>query len=1781
MRKLIFLLFVTGTLINACSKKNTINVVEKNFEDEVPLNGNLVFIFDQELVSDTLLNYWDTTAYFTFQPAILGRFSWRATNELVFSPLKQLSPATAYQATMTKELSKEMPQLKLGKEKDFNFHTPYLVLENLNAYWAAEDASSSQARLYLNASFNYEINPKELRDVLSVEIEGQTQSLELVEENISPEVSFFLPDFKAEDKEWSANVLLKAGLKPMGGSLAMAEYQSEALQIGSPFKLNIGEITSDHDGVQGMIEVNTSQPVAKNDLKKFLTLTPEVDYQIEIEAQRFTITSEDFDVTKTYELVVKKGLKGQLGGELKFESSQQLSFGQLDPSIRFVDNKAVYLSGKGNRNIEASIINVAEVLVTITKVYQNNILSFINSGDYYYNYDYDDYYYDYNYYNVSTLGDVVWQEELLTRDLPRKGSSRLLHLDFEDKIGNYNGLYIIEVSSKDESYRRAHKLVAISDIGLIAKEGKNSLTIFANSIKTAQPLPNLAVSLIGKNNQILTDIQTDANGVAVYDFTNLVAPGFRPELVVAGYQDDFNYLPFSKTKISDSRFEVGGQRNNLAGYNAFIHGDRDIYRPGETINLSAIVRNHQWEQPGKIPVKLTLVAPNGREFRSVKKTLDSQGSFEVSIDLPPAALTGTYLAQVYTSNDVLMNTKSIAVEEFVPDRIKVAVKSDQEDYKVGETAELEVTATNFFGPPAANRNYEVELSLRKRYFSSDQNPDYNYSIEGTNQSISKVMRDGETDGQGQASERFLLAESYQNMGILQADFFVTVFDETGRPVNRRHTADVFTQEIFYGINQPGYYNKVGQRMELPIIAVDRSGKTLTGAEAQVKIIKHEFKTVLSKSGSYFRYRSEKQEKVLMNKMIALANGKQTIAFTPELSGRYEIKVSAPGVNTYVSQTFYAYGWGSTSYSSFQVNNEGRIDIELDKKQYTVGDQAKVIFKTPFSGRLLVTVESDKVLDHFYLDTDKRSASLELPIQADQVPNVYLTATLLRPHQVTDLPLTVAHGFVPVMVENPKNKLPIELEAPTASRSKTKQTIKVKTEPNTSVTLAVVDEGILQLTNYQTPDPHNFFYSKKALEVNTYDVYPYLFPEISLQTSTPGGDGMNLEKRVNPLTNERIKLVAMWSGIMTTDSRGEATYDIEVPQFSGDLRIMAVSYKDQAFASTHTNMKVADPVVISTALPRFFSPKDTINVPVVLSNTTKKDAPAKASIKISGPATLIGQAEQSTNIPAESEQVVNYRVVAQPEIGAAKISVEVNAMGERFTEVTDITIRPSSPLLKVSGSGNLKAGSKGNISMETESFIASSVDKKLVISKSPLVAFTDDLSYLLYYPYGCLEQTVSRAFPQIYYQDLAKDLLNRPGQNNNPNYHVQQAINRVMLMQLYNGGMTYWPGQGFENWWASAYAAHFLVEAQKAGFEVDPTLLDKLLGYLKGKLKDRRTVDYYYNGTLKRKIAPQEVAYSLYVLALANKPQKSTMNYYRARTGQLSLEARYLLAGAYALIGDQTRYQEVLPKSFEGEKANTSFGGSFYSYVRDEAIALNTLLEVDPENIQIPVMAKHVSENLKNRRWLNTQERSFSFLAMGKIARKANQSDIQATITLDGKKIADFDNKDITLTTTQLNGQNIEVSSSGTGQVYYFWEAEGISKDGSYKEEDSYMKVRKRFFSRDGIPLTNRRFKQNDLIVVQLSIEGSHNTSIENVVISDILPAGFEIENPRIGEVAEFNWIKDKSYPVYQDFRDDRINLFVTVNKPVKRYYYVVRAVSRGVYQMGPVGADAMYNGEYH
>jgi alpha-2-macroglobulin len=1779
---------VVAVFLSSC-KRNFVALDFTSAKGEIPQLGNLIFRFNKSLAPDSLVNNWDSTEYVKFEPSIPGRFRWEAPDQLVFSPSQPLAPATTYHADITNEVLRYSKYNTVKDKENVSFHTAPLQLTDAQVTWVLRTESGANAVPQVSVAFNYPVNPADLLEKMHLQVEGNDTRFELQTASASSNIVFILNDFKGENKNYEAKLFIDKGLVPAGGHNHTEDKIQTLLTITSPFILNINNVESEHDGTEGIVRISTSQQLSGDDISTKIKFIPAVACKIEYTEMGVVLRSDKFNAENSYELVISKGLRGRIGGVLKEDYNGSVAFGELESDIKFTNSKAVYLSKKGGGNVEVRITNTPKVKLVISRIYENNLLmahrygySPDDEGEASGRYEEEEYEGERNYIN-SVAGDVIYTKEIDTRSLPKSGNGRILNISqFTERLNDTKGIYHVMLRSSKDYWVNDSRFISLSDIGLIAKQGEDKIVVFANSIMSAGSMEGVTVNVFGLNNQLMGTGSTNTSGVAEIALVKRSYSGFKPAMIIAKTADDFTYLPFHNTQVNTSRFDVGGKHNNASGLDAFVYAERDIYRPGEKVNFAVLVRDVKWKSPGEIPVQLKFILPNGKEFKVFRKSLNEGGATEGSVDIPVSAITGSYVLEVYTSNGIFLSSKNFMIEEFVPDRIKVSAKLNKSWLRPGEASELSINAVNFFGPPAAGRNYEMEIQVKQKAFSAKNYPGYDFSLANQESFNDKEVKEGRTDEAGNAKETFEVPGMYANSGLLQANFYTTVFDETGRPVSKLTTTDIFTQDIFNGISDDGYYYySLNQPVKFQLISLNKDG-IVAPATARITVIRHEYKTALVRSGSYFRYDSQVEDKILVNGDLTVGNGTAYI-YIPRSPGSYEVRLSRPGAHTYVAKHFYSYGsWGNTS-NTFEVDNEGHVDIETDKDSYHSGDVAKILFKAPFSGRMLVTTERDGLLSYQYIDVQSRSASINLKLDASHVPNIYITATLFKPHGISDIPLTVAHGFHSLSVEEKQRKLPVTITAKTSSRSHTHQQVRVKSEPGSYVTLSAVDNGVLQVTDFKTPDPYNYYYQKKALEVNAYDMYPLLFPELRTGLSSTGGDGeSDMSKRNNPMPAKRIKILSYWSGIRKTDANGIAEFNFDVPQFNGQVRLMAVASKEEKFGAAESNIQVADPVVISASLPRFLSPGDTAYVPVTLSNTTSRRATGKAVLSLNGPLHVLGSSSQNVTIEPGNESRLEFRVYADPAVNTAKVLLAVEAFGEKFSDVTDISVRPASTLQKISGSGSVTGTSTTQLIIPKNDFIESSYNYELIISQSPVAALAEQLRYLVQYPYGCTEQTVSAAFPQLYYGDFSDLVNSATDRKSNANANVVEAIRKIKMRQIYNGGVTLWDGEDQAHWWATVYAAHFLVEAKKAGFDVDPSLLETMLGYLVNRLKTKETINYYYNRNANRKIAPKEVSYSLYVLALANRAQVPAMNYYKSNPHLLALDSRYMLSAAYAIAGDRKAFSSFLPKSFSGESSNQETGGSFYSETRDEAIALSSLVDVDPGNSQIPIMAKHVSDRLKSEAWLNTQERAFSFLALGKISRTAAKTNMEADIIVNGKSVAHIERNEWKGNRALLKSNQIAIKTKGSGgRMYYSWVAEGISTSGNYKEEDNYIRVRRSYFDRYGKRLTGNDFNQNELIIVAVTLENAYSNKIENVVITDLLPAGFEIENARTKELPGMDWIKNAWAPAAIDVRDDRIHFFVNAGSEKQTYYYAVRAVSTGIFRQGPVSADAMYNGAIH
>lgn len=1773
MRRFSFLFFFVVLVFHSCNTLPDVGIKSLGFGNEVSLLQNMLFEFDDELVFDGDLNQWESTPYIDFEPKIEGKFKWIGRKELVFSPAKPLRFAQDYKAIPSDRLLKRKKgKVEIEKEV-IRFHTPYLKIDDAQVFFTKNTAHQKEARVLLQLNGKYDAHT--IKNEIVIKKGNQ------------------IVDYKLLPAENSNNLVLALATIPTekGGELTaeikgvkenpnkFKENLSVAINVLPTAVLEVIKIETSFKKLKGYAFVKTNQKIEVAQIEKNLSIEPKVNYSIETNDQGFVIKG-DFNQEDLYTIKIKKEIVGALGGKMDEDFEGEAYFGRVNPYLEFTNKKAQYISSLGNKNIGINIVNIPKVNVTLSKIYENNLLPFLRGNRRsYYQEDGVEYYYD---DDAELYGDKLYEKKIETENLPRKQGVSMLNLPLPDQ-SQRRGIYFISVDSEDEYYNKIQKVISVSDIGLIAKLSHNQedMIVFANSIMEAKPLSGIEVKLISSSNQEMAKGISDKNGVVVFKEIKKKSPNTAVAMVTATNTADFNYLLFDDTAIETSKFDVAGKQFNEANLDAFIYGDREIYRPGETIHFNTVVRNNDWQTPSNIPLKIKVKQPNGKEISSLLTQTNDFGAVMHDVKLERAALTGFYHIDILTGNDVLIGSKTISVEDFMPDRIKVTLDAP-EKIDATQKAIIRLQANNLFGPPATDNKYEMEYSLKRKTFAPKGFEGFVFGLT-TDIKFENELRNGLTDSKGQAVQEFSLPNDLINKGLLEAKVLASVFDETGRPVYRQKTVDIFTQKQFLGIKLPGYFVGTNIPLSYQVIALTPDAKPAIG-KADVELYLLDYQTVLEKTEEGgLRYVSKKKEKLMKSEEVNFSGKIISQTFVPKISGEYEIRIKPTDADSYVSANFYAYGYGNKA--SFEVDTDGEIQIETNQENYETGNKVKAIFKTPFDGKLLVTIENQGIIEYRQLETSNKSAEISIDLTEKHLPNIYLTATLVRPMNQPELPLMSAHGMASIKVDDPKRRLPIVINAAEKSRSKTKQKIEIRTSPNTELTVAVVDEGILQLKNTETPKINEYFYQKRALGVASYDLYPLLLPEIQLnQKSSTGGDG-GLGKRINPLANGRAELVAKWSGQLKSDAYGKASFEFEIPEFLGSVRIMVVAYNGQNFGSEEQKMVVADPVGISVGLPAFLSPNDKVKVPITFFNTTDQVQEVKASAQAEGQLLAGNLSETTFRIEPGKEKFVEMDVSGKAAIGLGKLKILAKTADETFSKTTEISIRPAGSLQKSGSSGILTKDQEKTFSTPQE-FIAGSYNAKIYVGNSPMMQFGFRLENLLEYPYGCIEQTISKAFPQLYFDELAQAIngdleISESGASElNPQYNVNAAIEKIEAMQLYNGGLPYWQGSQDDYWWGSAYALHFLQEAQKSGFMVSKDVIKNLTYYLTNRTNEeesKETIWVNQNNQLKKtERLKTEFIYSLYVLSLGDDPNVSAMNQYKADLSKLSNDQRFLLACAYKQIGDDATFNAILPKSFVRESYDRMLLGSFSSPIRSMALVLNSLAETDPSNSQIAGLSQSLNSILSNRaNSLNTQELAFSMMAMSKLL-KNRKSNGKAEIFADGKLVKTVTGKGEWIDLTKYpNGVSVKTSQDN---LYYYYESEGIRKDNKFVAEDKNLKVRRTYLTRTGQPITTPTFTQNQLIVVKLTINTiglAYNA--DNVVITDMLPAGFEIENPRLVEDRDLPWIKDAATPDYFDIRDDRINYFVNADATERNYYYLVRVVSKGSFIQGPVSADAMYN----
>lgn len=1759
---------------------------------EVPQTTNFTVTFSREVAPDSLLDVALEASPITFSPKLPGRCEWIARDKLRFYPEVKLAPSTRYTAEVTSKLTSDFGFVLRG-ERRFAFVTPQFRVISAILSYDLKPETDQQADLVASVEFNYAVDPSEAgRNISIVDANGSKIPFEVETQDNSAFLSLKASNAARGQEAREIYLKIAKGLKCLGGDSGLLEDHVTPLNLPGRTDLLVESVLpTPYDPATRAIRIEFNLPVSPEVAGRYVAVEPPVAYKI-TGTHRHLDLRGSFDATTTYQVKVTKGLRAIDGSELKrdFAGAVTLARENIPPQVDFV-GQGFYLTRTGDMNVGVATINVDKVSLEVQQVFANNLVYLLNANDL----AESGRWYDWV-YNMEAMGRTVKEWDQPVENRPNDEVVTPVNVrDYLD--AERPGIYRLTARDGQNRWNVAAKWVVATDLGILVKKSENELWVWVNSLSKLQPLANAKVTLLSRNNQKLAEVTTNGEGIAIFRDLAAFDKGLEPYLILASLGQDLSFVEITRRLIPTTDFDVDGAPFLVGGYEGYLYLERDIYRPGETAHFAAIVRGANAAVPQAFPVRFRVTAPDGKIINEQKATLNSQGGAEFSATIPDYLLTGRYSATLLIGENLEIGRARFSVEEFMPDRMKVTLKTDKTAYSAGESIKLDVDAVTLFGPPASGRAVRGEITVEPFTFTPEKFKSFNFA-DATKQfkEQKSPLADAKLNDQGRFTYTIPTSAPVTPPSALRGVISVTVLEPGGRGVTAYIGAPINPYPAYVGLRpaQEGY-GQPNRPTKFEFVAVDPNGSPQAGRAIDVVLQHIYWQSILRNDPSrgYYRYVSEQVVQEVDRFTVTSTEGIGNFDVTPDQYGKYRVIATDSKGGGSASQEFYSSGWG---YSPWAMDNPDRIELDLDKEAYLPGETAIVQVRAPFSGKLLLTVEREKVFTHQIVQLKENTATLRLTIAKDWKPNVYVSAHLIRSTEKLERDTPVrAFGVVRLKINTDAQRLAIDLQTPSEIRPNSDLTIKFDVNDMVPaapyVTIAAVDEGICQLTDMKTPDPHGFFFSKKKLAVESYDLYSAILPEILLKKSPAGDIEAARRRQLTPSSLTRVKPVAFWSGLVKANADGTGSVTFKVPQFNGQLRIMAAAFGGDRFGSTEKHVYVREPLVLTPTFPRFLSSTDELIVPVGIYNGTGRDGRFTVSVKTEGPATVLGEVTQTLQVSGGREAQAYFRIKAGDGMGAVKFTVAAGGNGVEANVTEDVPLRPPVPFVTLAGQGSVTAAAPALFKLPAD-FIPGTGDYALTVSSFPAVRFAGSLQYLLSYPHGCLEQTTSKLFPMLYFDDLARLAEPELFKKNSVDYFIEEGIAKLANMQLTSGAFMYWPQGSYQHNWSSVYATHFLVEARRAGYTVPDRVYDRALNALRIFARNypthspgRRERDYgddsgeYYSDA--RQASHETATYANYVLALAGKPDRSTMNFLRAAAlERLSQYSQYQLAGAYALLGDLVTARTLMPNTLAPRDTSDRWesGGNFNSPIRAQAIMLDILAEVEPASPLVPKLVESLMKSTNDRScWHTTQENAFALMALGKIFRKQGDANYTGTVKVDGAIIGKLTPDQHDFRAKDWAGKTIEITLAGSGTAYFYWRADGLPAALKIDEYDRDLQVRRRFLDENGNPLTGGNFRQGDLIIAELTIKAP-TEAVENVAIVDLLPSAFEIENPRLQSRQAIKWMGEKVYqPRYMDIRDDRMIIygdFATGRE--EKFYYGLRVVSAGTFILPPVRAEAMY-----
>tara|TARA_R110002072_G_scaffold22615_1_gene79293 strand:+ start:112924 stop:118491 length:5568 start_codon:yes stop_codon:yes gene_type:complete len=1317
-----------------------------------------------------------------------------------------------------------------------------------------------------------------------------------------------------------------------------------------------------------------------------------------------------------------------------------------------------------------------------------------------------------------------------------------------------------------------------SDLGLIVKKGNNKSYHFAaNNLLTAQPESGVEIKLYNYQQQLIGTATTESDGLTLFDSDKTVS------FAVAQKGNNYAYVKLEDgNALSLSKFDVSGQHLQK-GLKGFIYTERGVHRPGDSIHLTFVLNDAANPLPKEHPVKLEVTDARGKLVqRSISSVSNGavNGFHYFPIKTETSAPTGNWNATITVGG--VSFTKSLKVATIKPNRLKIKLDFEDEILDASKAVKGSAIGSWLHGAPARNLKIEMDATLRstRTAFPKYDKYIFNDPIRNFNEvEIPIISKALSSEGTTDFSEKFDLSENAP--GMLKATFLTKIYEGGGD-----FSIDVFSKNLapyshFVGLRSPEAHRYgsyfTDENTVFDVATVNAQGAASGNRKLEVKIFKIEWRWWWNRgSDNLSRYENATVHRPVKEFEITTNNdgkSKFTVNIPEEEGGRYLIRVidKASGHATGRITYFYRNWW--------QVPSDGDSEsakmlvFSADKEKYNVGDAATISFPSGSEGRALISIENGtEVLSTKWVETQKGETKVTIPISNEMAPNVYVNISLLQPHQQTlnDLPIRL-YGVIPLLVENPSTVLHPKLEMPEVLKPEETFTVKVSEEKGNKMTytLAMVDEGLLDLTRFATPRIHEAFYARQALGVKTFDIYDLVIGAYSGSVNNiyaiGGGDEAAGAKNRKA---DRFKPVVKYLGPFQLESGKTATHKITMPNYIGSVRTMVIAgdNKISAYGKAEEATPVRKPLMVLASLPRKLSPGEKVILPVTVFAMEERVKSATISVKVGDALKPEHGTSKTITFNEPGEQIVNFEFEVLPTTEFQTIEVTASGSGEKASFQVEIDVENPNPISQKSAQYALSKNDSQTIDFTTFG-VSGTNGATLEFSTVPPMDFGRRLEYLIRYPHGCIEQTTSGAFPQLFLADVFDITFEKKQTIEN---NIKAAILRLSNFQNTNGGLSYWPGERQADDWGTNYAGHFMLEAKQKGYALPITFMSNWLLYQKNAARQWRNGATRYNSSLTQ-------AYRLYTLALAGQPELAAMNRLR-ESNDLSNDAKWRLAAAYTLAGKDKVAEQI------AQTANINFKPERYDYYtygspfRNKAMALETMVALgDPKQRD---MAISVAKELSSQRWYSTQETAYGLLAMAKMINKNGGKAMELTFTKNGKAETIKTERAVAQRDLEIamGGNSVTVTNKKGNTVYVTLSQRGKLPLGEELADRKNLALSAKYFDGAGKTLDVSTVRQGSEITAQVTITNTSNDYVDNIALSKIFPGGWEIVNTSFTELAG----GASGSARYTDIRDDRVNFYFDLGaKKSKTFVVKLNASYLGTYYLPGTQVEAMYDNNYY